>query len=383
MLNRRQIRQLYITLLCLTALWTLLPQSAGAYSRIDTERPVSLTLRCQKDNKTFSGAEFSLYRVADVSDTAEFELAGDFKDYPVSLDQPDADSWKSLAETLAGYVARDSLKPLDSGATDQAGVLHFPTGQQETLMPGLYLVTGERHVYDGHTYTPSPFLICLPNLDTETDQWVYDETAYPKYTRKFDGGGGGGGDTTITRKVLKVWADGDNQEQRPEEITVQLLRDGKVYKTAVLYAKNNWRYIWSDLDPDYEWQVVEKDVPDDYTVSVTREGITFVVTNTYQSDEPDNPDNPNNPDEPDNPDNPDNPDYPDNPDQPENPGSPDSPDVPEGPASKPPTTPDGPKPSLPQTGALWWPVPVLAGSGMLLFTLGWVRAQKRGREDEQ
>lgn len=378
MLKKFPIRQLYMSLLCLAVLLSFLPCSARAYGHINTGRPVSLTLRYQKD-QPISGVRFSLYRVADVSDTAEFELAGDFKDYPVSLDQPDADSWKSLAETLVGYVARDSLKPLDSGATDQAGVLRFPTGQQETLMPGLYLVTGERHVYDGHTYTPSPFLICLPNLDTETDQWVYDETAYPKYTRKFDGGGGGGGDTTITRKVLKVWEHGDNQEQRPEEITVQLLRDGKVYKTAVLNAKNNWRYTWSDLDPDYEWQVVEKDVPDGYTVSVTREGITFVVTNTYQSDEPDepdNPDNPNNPDEPDNPDNPDSPDTPDTPVNPGNPGTPGNPDQPSRPGRP-------GQPSLPQTGQLWWPVPVLAGSGMLLFTLGWVRAQKRGREDEQ
>ena len=105
MLNRRQIRQLYITLLCLAALWTLLPQSAGAFSRIDTERPVSLTLRCQKDNKTFSGAEFSLYRVADVSATARFTLTGDFQAYPVSLDQPDSAGWRALAETLAAVKA--------------------------------------------------------------------------------------------------------------------------------------------------------------------------------------------------------------------------------------------------------------------------------------
>ena len=165
--------------------------------------------------------------------------------------------------------------------------------------------------------------------------------------------------------VKKVWDDDGYETQRPEQIVVQLLRNGKVYRTAALNAENNWRYTWYNLDAGYDWQLVEETVPEGYTVSVSQEGITFVVTNTCQPDSPDNPDNP------------------DNPDQPENPGSPDSPDVPGGPASKPPTTPDGPKPSLPQTGALWWPVPVLAGSGMLLFTLGWVRAQKRGREDEQ
>lgn len=369
MLNRRQIRQLYITLLCLAALWTLLPQSAGAFSRIDTERPVSLTLRCQKDNKTFSGAEFSLYRVADVSATARFTLTGDFQAYPVSLDQPDSAGWRALAETLAAYAARDGLTPLDSGKTGSDGVLKFPTDEQRTMLPGLYLVTGRPCVSGSYTYTPSPFLVSLPNLDRETDQWVYDESVEPKYTRENHGGGDSGGegsnDTTVNRKVLKVWDDDGYETQRPEQIVVQLLRNGKVYRTAALNAENNWRYTWYNLDAGYDWQLVEETVPEGYTVSVSQDGITFVVTNTCQPDSPDNPDNP------------------DNPDQPENPGSPDSPDVPEGPASKPPTTPDGPKPSLPQTGALWWPVPVLAGSGMLLFTLGWVRAQKRGREDEQ
>ena len=369
MLNRRQIRQLYITLLCLAALWTLLPQSAGAFSRIDTERPVSLTQRCQKDNKTFSGAEFSLYRVADVSATARFTLTGDFQAYPVSLDQPDSAGWRALAETLAAYAARDGLTPLDSGKTVSDGVLKFPTDEQRTMLPGLYLVTGRPCVSGSYTYTPSPFLVSLPNLDRETDQWVYDESVEPKYTRENHGGGDSGGegsnDTTVNRKVLKVWDDDGYETQRPEQIVVQLLRNGKVYRTAALNAENNWRYTWYNLDAGYDWQLVEETVPEGYTVSVSQEGITFVVTNTCQPDSPDNPDNP------------------DNPDQPENPGSPDSPDVPEGPASKPPTTPDGPKPSLPQTGALWWPVPVLAGSGMLLFTLGWVRAQKRGREDEQ
>lgn len=40
--------------------------------------------------------------------------------------------------------------------------------------------------------------------------------------------------------------------------------------------------------------------------------------------------------------------------------------------------PDIPLTTLPQTGMLWWPVPVLALSGMVLFLFGW--AGKR-RED--
>lgn len=38
--------------------------------------------------------------------------------------------------------------------------------------------------------------------------------------------------------------------------------------------------------------------------------------------------------------------------------------------------PTDPSSRLPQTGQLWWPVPVLAVAGLFLFGLGWVRAKK-------
>lgn len=46
----------------------------------------------------------------------------------------------------------------------------------------------------------------------------------------------------------------------------------------------------------------------------------------------------------------------------------------------PPTTPG---PDLPQTGQLNWPVPVLAASGLLLFTLGWMLRGGRKKETNE
>lgn len=37
-----------------------------------------------------------------------------------------------------------------------------------------------------------------------------------------------------------------------------------------------------------------------------------------------------------------------------------------------------PQSKLPQTGMLWWPVPIFAGSGLLLFLVGWIRRQRSG-----
>lgn len=44
--------------------------------------------------------------------------------------------------------------------------------------------------------------------------------------------------------------------------------------------------------------------------------------------------------------------------------------------SKPTTPPQPDKPTLPQTGQLWWPVPLLACGGMLCFLAGWVKNRR-------
>lgn len=365
MLKKLRLKQLYIMLACLAAVVSFLPRSACAGSLIDTQQPVSLTLYYQKE-QAVPNVKFSLYRVADISDTATFRLTDDFRAYQVSLEKLSSDDWRALAETLAAYAARDGLRSLDSGRTGSDGTLQFPN-QQKMLLPGLYLVVGEQHTSGKYTYTPTPFLVCLPNLDEKTGHWVYDETVNPKYIWNKDD------DTTptINRKVLKVWEDNGNETLRPEQVVVQLLRNGIVWDTVTLSEKNNWRYLWTNLNAGDIWQVVEKSVPDGYTVSISREGITFVMTNTYHPEEPDTPDKPDEPNTPGSPNTPDGPNVPDKTDKPDKPDKPDEPGKPVVPS----------EPTIPQTGALWWPVPVLACSGMLLVLLGWV--QKRGKGDDR
>ena len=344
--------------------------TAFAYERIDTEQEASLTVYFGQDGDGFSGVEFQIYRVADVSALAQFTLTGDFAGYPVQVNGLDSSGWRALAQTLDGYVARDGLEPLQTARTGRDGSAAF-----DGLSAGLYLVTGDRYREGRYTYTPEPFLICLPTLDEETDAWIYDVTASCKYDSRYNPPGGGGGDDgeadTIVREVLKVWEDDGNEEQRPDEIVVQLLRDGRVYDTVTLNERNNWKYTWFGLDADYQWRVVEYETPEGYTVSVYRQGITFVMTNSWTEDLPDEEtpedDVPPSPDE--------------NPPDEQTPES----DVPPSSDENLPDgqTPEGDVPSkgdepgssgtqtLPKTGVLWWPVPVLACAGLFLFLIGW------------
>ena len=283
---RNWTRRVCASALCILCLLALFPVRAAAAGAIDTSRNVRLTVEYRHDGKPVVSVPFGLYYVASVDAYASFTLAGDFAAYPVTLENLTAAEWTALAETLAAYAERDNLTPLDSGKTDAQGTLTFPN-KTNRLAPGLYLAVGKKHTAGGYTYTTEPFLVSLPNL--ENDAWVYDVTASPKHTRTENPPSPS--EDTVDRRVIKLWQD-DVQELRPSEVVIELLRDGKLYDTVTLNEKNNWRHTWRGL-PEYnadgskiEWRVTER-VPKNYTVRITRDGVTFLVTNTYRPENPD------------------------------------------------------------------------------------------------
>lgn len=280
------------TLVLLAAVLCLLTSVAQAAGSIDLTRKPTLTLTCRDGKTALSGAKFSIYRVADADETGELTVRSEFDEFDLDIRGKNDRRWREMAQTLESYVLRRGLTPADSGKTDKTGMLTFPT-QGKTLAAGLYLVIGERHTQGGNDYDAEPFFVLLPTQDLENNEWVYDVSANVKFgkTPVPDDG------DTVTRKVLKVWDDDGAEDSRPQEITVELLRNGKVYDTVKLSEKNNWRYTWLDLDADARWSVTEKTVSG-YTVSITREGITFVVTNTKKPDRTDTPDTPVKPSNP-------------------------------------------------------------------------------------
>lgn len=86
--------------------------------------------------------------------------------------------------------------------------------------------------------------------------------------------------------VSKVW-EGDTAETRPAEITVQLLRDGKPFGTAVkLNDGNQWTHVWNYLIEGYSYSVQEIDVPEGYTSVVAGSDTSYVITNTVIPEDP-------------------------------------------------------------------------------------------------
>lgn len=365
----------------------------GTYSRPDLDKTTSLEIHYHQRNIDFEGVEFKVYKIADMTETVRFDFVQRFRDYPIDFqDEMTASEWTNMADVLAGYVARDGLKPDYAGVTDKNGEYAVPG-----LDASLYLVIGGSHQREYRTtengesvlhrvyYHAAPFLVSTPSLDEKNvteSQWLYDVGISPKFSASED--------EYISRRVLKTWDDAGYESQRPGALTFDLIRDNQIQETVELTAADLWRYQWDELDNTHQWCIVEHGAGN-YRVSARQEGVTYVVTNRYNYPvRPDRPDPPK-PTDPGDPVTPVPPttDIPDTdtpktdiPEIPTDPGNPAGPGKPGTPGTDIPD-PDIPKsdiPKLPQTGQLWWPVPILAASGLALFYAGWSMYRKRREE---
>ena len=311
--------------LCIIALAGLVPVQADAADYIDPNRECRLNITyLGQNNAAMKNVQIDLYRVASVNKTMDYTLVGGFASYPIDLDNPGDAGWRALATTLQGYVAKDSVSAYDTGSTNLEGKISFPN-RRGSLKPGLYLVLAKQQTSGGVTYSMTPTLVALPAYNSTGDNWSYNLEIFPKYEAI----------SYTQRRVVKVWSD-NNSTSRPTSVKVSLMKDNKLYESVVLNKDNSWRYTWRDLDPKYEWTMVEENVPFGYTVSVTRDSYTFYVTNTYSTNK--------------------------------------------SASGRGGTGTAQEVETLPQTGQLWWPVPVLAVLGMGFICCGEVLRRRRSHE---
>ena len=253
------------SVICILA---MIPTGASALAPIDTTRDSSLTVKFCPDGHVASNTKFSVYKIADVSPSCAFTLTSEYAGYPISISHLNTAGWRALAQTLAGFVAVDHHAAMVEDTTNASGIVSFTH-----ITPSLYLVIGQNYVDGNYTYSPSPFLVCVPTYNTSY-VWQYDMQVEPKYDSTYNPTG-----LTVTRKVLKTWKN-DDPATRPDHVSVTLLENGVPYETVDLTAADSWRHTWNNLKSSSTWQIVENPVPANYNVTVEKEGITFLVTNT-------------------------------------------------------------------------------------------------------
>lgn len=261
-MKKRAVSLLFACLLLLV----MLPLPARASAPLEVDRHCSMTLHYRQDNAGFPELEIKIYRIAQAHADGTFSRLAPFSGYPVNIYGITSQrEWKTVATTLTAFITADQVPPTATVTTDDQGVALF-----SGLPTGLYLIAGVTAENDNGVYIFEDFMMYLPTPGNN-GTFCYDMEAVPKcssYTPK----------TEFT--VTKLWKDSGNSAARPASVTVEIYKDGELYDTVILSTANNWTSTWKDTDSAAKWSVVETDVPQGYTVSVTVQQNSFHITNS-------------------------------------------------------------------------------------------------------
>ena len=267
-------------MLCLCLSW--LPSAALAVSTADAEEPISpersctLTISYTCEGIAFENLSVALYHIAAVDAQAQYTLTQEFQSCGVELNGVQTNGeWDAIRSTLEAHILAQGIAPTATALTDQNGQVTF--GE---LTPGLYLAISGSGTYGGLVCTFRTALVALPGLDGE-GIWQYEVAvaAKPEIVTQ----------DKIEFRLLKLWKDDGNEEKRPENIEVDIFRDGELYETVILSEENNWSYHWTAPADGARWMVVERNIPEGYTATVEEWGAAFTITNTAPKDPPGTP----------------------------------------------------------------------------------------------
>lgn len=245
----------------------------------DKDHACSLTLDYSINEKEFSGLETKIYRVAELTQEGEYKLIPPFSDYPINIHGiTSQQQWQQTAQTVRNLVMGNNVEAYSSEFTDDDG-----NAYHKELETGLYMVMGIIVEEDKDGYIFNDFMVYLPTPGD--DGYDYDITAKPKCSLY-----------TIPEKytLVKLWNDGDDSSVRPQEVKVEIFRDGIIHDSVILNSANNWSYSWEVTDGGV-WSVMETGVSEGYKVSIVNNNTSFVITNTYIPDVPDRPGDPDAP----------------------------------------------------------------------------------------
>ena len=170
-------KRIAIIVAVFTLCMTQLAVFASAASLPDLTLPCSLTIEMKFAEQSISGAQVTIYHVADThigNGNMELELTTEFSSSGADLQSIDTTAGNlALARVLSAYVRTQGIVPEsgNSQVTDANGHASFVN-----LKPGLYLViTGSMPGY----LDMAPYLLLLP-VSADGETWVYDVLAEPK-----------------------------------------------------------------------------------------------------------------------------------------------------------------------------------------------------------
>lgn len=250
-------------------------QTSDAKEGMDSSKNITLTLTYHYDDLLLNDVLVNVYHIASLTDDFKYQLMPDFTKYPIAVNGlNNQQEWDMLEETLKSYIRADDIGESFSGAisNNQLRLTNLPVG--------LYLIETEMVDEDKYTLKYDEILINLPQL-LANGKWNYEVNVYPKgfeYIPKYE---------EIKYAVIKQWQ--DDGKNRPDSVNIEIYKNDELIEEKTLSSSNNWTYEWIGLDDGSKWNVVERNIPNGYKVSISKKENIFIILNSYINYEENNP----------------------------------------------------------------------------------------------
>ncbi len=326
-----------------------------------------------KDVRAPKGVTSRIYLIATVDERGHYTIKDEFAGYKYFAGNPDFfnkgfnyDQWKNCVThtgqdrynsdtgELEEYINNNGIKPVAEGVSNDNGETDY-TG----LALGVYFVLSDDIVIGDYTHSFINFVYPVPILEKrETGGNLkinYNPVASPKKSKVYNG-------EEVHCSLQKQWND-SGYSNRPASVTFEIYCDGELMETVTLSSSNNWYHEWEDLGV-HDYSVKEIGIAEGYSSEITvyqkpgTHDFYYTCVNSYGGgDEPPPPgDNPPPPG--------------DNPPPPEGGVLGAFRDLPQvlGAVRQLPQVLGARR--LPQTGQLWWPIPILLIVGVFFIVKG-------------
>lgn len=259
---------LLITLLPLVFLLALNSSiTVFALAPIDTQRKGSLSITYKTADRFFENLDIKTYRIANISETSEFELCNSFENYAFDINLSSTADYMELTSTIESYIIADNISPDYTSKTDKNGCVKF-----NDITAGLYFTLKVQIDSNTSAVVFESFLSIVPSGE-ENDN--YDVSVYPKAATVDQL------EELVKFKVVKMFKDSGFESKRPKYIEVDIYKNGVLDRTEKLSSENNWCYTWTAPADNSQWYAVERNIPENYNVSITTNNNTISIINTY------------------------------------------------------------------------------------------------------
>ncbi len=243
---------------------------AGIFQPVSAaQNTAGITLNCIKEGRVLSDMNWHIYYVGEIRHN-KFEWSDTFLPYADEIAAGEAifsvtSKVADFASTLKNYTITDKLPPLESKKTDESGNVTF-SGLSET---GMYLLTADDLIIKNSGWSTEPMLYTFDGTPGKVIE------VYPKIIATLDEG---------EYSVRKTWMNlSKTQEERVKTARIKVARycNGEYVDTLELSEANDWTETWAG-EVGEEWTVKEVEIPAYFTVVYRKRDTEYIVENTYQ-----------------------------------------------------------------------------------------------------